>query len=89
MSQTVPEYYSLSLIRMMVSLQDMLFNFDDITLFKSESLWTVERGPTQILDFADSEVFLGVVEISLSQDLIHYERSVYTLLDLLSDIGGI
>ena len=39
---------------MMVSLQDMLFNFDDWTLFESSSLFTLERGPAQVLDFVAS-----------------------------------
>ena len=79
----------MSLTRMKVSLQDMILNLDDFTLFESDRLWTMERGPTQILDYTVQAGTLGTIGIELSQDLILYERTGYTLLDLLSDIGGI
>ena len=79
----------MSLVRMKVSLQDMILNLDDFTLFESDRLWTLERGPIQILDYTTRAGSLGTLGIELSQDLIHYERTGYTLLDLLSDIGGI
>ena len=74
---------------MKVSLQDMILNLDDFTIFESDRLWTMERGPIQILDYTTRAGSLGTLGIELSQDLIHYERTGYTLLDLLSDIGGI
>ena len=88
LSRSLPQFYPMELIRMMVSLQDLLLNLDSLTLFERSNLWTVRTDPAQSIDSLVTDGLLGLVEISLSQDLIHYERKGYTLLDLLSDIGG-
>ena len=60
---------------------------DDWTLGAYEDLFTLKKKDTMPYEKKDSTWIAITVEMDLS--LTAYERTLYTLFDLLSDIGGL
>ena len=60
---------------------------DDWTLGAYEDLFTLRKVETRPYEKSDTTWIAITVEMDLS--LTNYERTLYTLFDLLSDIGGL
>ena len=72
-----------------LELQDKIVDFDDLTFLKSHDLFKITESSTSVrTNLADENqvIELGFV---MNPDLHVIERSGYSLLDLLSDIGGV
>ena len=72
---------------MNIELQDYShINLGDLTLFKSQNLFTLERNMPISHEYRDS-VWVNVW-IEMDLNLLKYERRVTTFADLMSDVGG-
>ena len=70
-----------------LELQDYLsVNLDKYTKIEYDSLFKLSR--KDVMPYEKSDNTWVSVTIERDLDLWHYERSVYTMLDLLSDVGG-
>ena len=68
-----------------MELQDLLVDFDSLTEFEDSTFLSLERQSTNIID----EDIVVEILVTLSANLNFVERYGYTILDYLSDIGGI
>ena len=67
--------------------QDLPVDMDEMTLYKDESIFTVERipqMPAEANDYIQMEV-----SFEMNLDLVTIKRTYYSLLDVLSDVGGL
>lgn len=71
-----------------LSLQDLVMDFDELTELKDSSVFQLKKSETIIYDKQAWDFEKGV-EIQMDFDLNMIERSSYTALDVLSDVGGI
>ena len=70
-----------------MNLQDFAFNFDDLTNQSDSSPFKLVRGPTRPFEFFEQDVMALGIDMDLTRTVI--ERSNYTILDVLSDVGGL
>lgn len=75
------------IVREEVLLQDEIVEFDDLTQLENSNLFKFERMPARPFEFFEEDV-MGV-GIELDLDLRRIERSNYSLLDVLADVGGL
>lgn len=68
-------------------LQDKIVALDEITELENSNLFRLERMPARPFEFFEEDV-MGV-GIELDLDLRRIERSNYTILDVLADVGGL
>ena len=67
-----------------------MVNFDSLTLYENDSLFTFEVDRSYSIEQTGRPTDpLLSISVGVSPDMISIERTSYTLLDLLSDIGGI
>jgi len=71
----------------MVKLQDRPFNFDDITEHSDETAFKLVRGPSRPFEFYEEDVMAIGIDMDLARTVV--ERTNYTILDVLSDVGGL
>lgn len=73
--------------RTLLSLQDYAFNFDELTELADDSPFTLElRAPRPYELHKD---ILMAVTIEMNPDLLVLTRNNYTVLDVLSEVGGL
>ena len=72
--------------RQQFNLNDSFLTFGDLTL-KSQTGFINTQVPNRVLNFQNNILNAVTFELSLSLDV--YERQVFSLLDILSDIGGL
>ena len=60
---------------------------DEITELENSNLFKLERVPTRPFEFFEEDVMAVGFELDL--DLRKIERSSYTILDVLADVGGL
>ena len=72
--------------RQQFNLNDSILNLGELTL-KSQSGFINTQVPNRVLNFQNNMLNAVTFELSLSLDV--YERQVFSLLDILSDIGGL
>ena len=70
-----------------LSLQDLSIDMDELTELKDSSVFTVRQADLMPYGF-DDEVIQGI-QIMMDLDLLVIQRSGYTVLDILSDVGGL
>ena len=68
-------------------LQDRAFNFDDLTEQSDSSAFLLVRGPTRPFEFFEEDVMALGIDMDLTRTVIN--RTNYTILDVLSDVGGL
>ena len=68
-------------------LQDRAFNFDDLTEQSDSSAFLLVRGPTRPFEFFEEDVMALGIDLDLTRTVIN--RTNYTILDVLSDVGGL
>ena len=68
-------------------LQDKIVALDEITELENSNLFKLVRMPARPFEFFEEDV-MGV-GIELDLDLRRIERSNYTILDVLADVGGL
>ena len=68
-------------------LQDEIINLDDFTELEDPQLFTLEPLPSRSYEKDLDTWFDLTIEMNMNLELI--QRNGYTVLDLLSDIGGI
>ena len=73
--------------RSAVNLQDRAFNFDSLTEQKDSSAFTLVRGSTRPFEFFEEDVMALGIDMALTRTVIN--RTNYTILDVLSDVGGL
>lgn len=70
-----------------VSLQDMHFDLDSMTEISDNSIFYIEQMPKRSFE---KERYVQVdITIEMNLDHVIVERSHYTFLDVLSDVGGV
>ena len=72
--------------RQQFNLNDSILNLGELTL-KSQTGFINTQVPNRVLNFQNNMLNAVTFELSLSLDV--YERQVFSLLDILSDIGGL
>lgn len=70
-----------------LSLQDLAVNLDEITELQDSSVFTLERGSVRPY-YRDTDLVEGI-RIWMNLNLTAIDRSGYTVLDILSDVGGL
>ena len=70
-----------------MNLQDNAFNFDDLTKQSDSSAFLLVRGPTRPFEFFEEDVMALGIDMDLTRTVIN--RTNYTILDVLSDVGGL
>lgn len=70
-----------------LELQDLLLDLDQLTAMKDKTVFELEAMPSRPWGF-DQNVIQNI-SIEMNLDLKYLGRTGYTILDLLSDIGGI
>ena len=68
-------------------MQDHPFDFDSLTVLEDESLFNIEEMSNKPWEVDEFTAMTLSFEVNMDQIVI--TRSNYTVLDLLSDIGGI
>ena len=68
-------------------MQDLAFNFDDITLLRNEELFRIEKGISRPFEYDEKSVMAFSYEHYYDRQVIR--RSNYTFLGVLSDVGGL
>ena len=68
-------------------LQDLVVNMDAITALRDSGLFMLEV--KKLVPVKEEAAFIQGIAISLNLDLTVVKRRCYTLLDILSDVGGI
>lgn len=63
-------------------------NFDTLTEIHNADLFRLVEQNHE-LSVHEHDLLIQGIEIKMSLDLVSIERNVYTVLDLLSDIGGL
>ena len=71
-----------------MDLQDHLVDFDSLTQYKNRGLFTLEEHGVYPEEL-DGENLIFKVRIEMDQSLRVLERSYYSVLDLLADLGGL
>ena len=71
-------------------MQDLFLDLDQLTAFEDEDFFTFEEGPVLYRGLIDDEQRTATRLIyQMNRNKKVLERTIYTSLDLLSDIGGI
>ena len=71
----------------MLELQDSdMAMLDEVTRIDIDSLFRLKRQDLLPYEREDNTWFSVTIERNL--DIMHFERSVYTMLELISDVGG-
>ena len=70
-----------------LELQDLIINANDVTLLNDSSVFNLEKKPT--IPYLEESTLLQGIQIDMDPDLTIIERNGYTVLDILSDVGGI
>ena len=70
-----------------LNLQDLLISLDSVTLLIDSQAFTLENGGEELIDM-DEDVITALA-VRGHNELIVIERSNYSVLDLLGDIGGL
>ena len=71
-----------------IFLQDQAIDLDDLTLIEDDSIFKVEKLANQPYEAGDLSVVMDItIEMNLNQGVL--ARTGYTILDVLSDVGGI
>ena len=83
---SVTQYQEFKVKQTDIFLQDLALNLDSLTLFDDQTPFLLTRQPASLIDSYYTVCRLG---LTLSMDLKVVERAGYTILDLLSDVGGI
>jgi hypothetical protein len=68
-------------------LQDLWVNFDKITEYEDESLFQLKPKAIMPYEFDDNVQLDITIEMDFAQILL--TRNFYTVLDFMSDIGGV
>ena len=68
-------------------MQDEFLDLDEITLYEDASVFELE--PKQISPYTFDDDVMANISIEMNLDLKFVSREGYTILDLISDIGGI
>lgn len=75
------------LARTKLELQDLPVNLDEITQLSDPGLFKLESSSVSFKPH-EPDLIQGI-EVSMSRDLVVIQRTGYTVLDLLSDVGGL
>ena len=70
-----------------LALQDLALNLDELTELQDSSVFRLQEGSTQPIHDHRKILFGILIQMNMDQTLI--ERNGYTILDLLSDVGGL
>ena len=70
-----------------LNLQDLAINLDEVTLLQNSQVFTLKNVGTD--PFEADESLVAMISIHGYDNLQVIERSNYTVLDLLGDIGGL
>lgn len=68
-------------------MQDLVFNFEDITLLEDDRLFRIEKGKSRPIETEERTVMKMTFEQNFDRNVV--ERDNYTFLDVLSDVGGL
>jgi hypothetical protein len=68
-------------------LQDGAVDFDEMTVYNDTSVFKLQRTMNRPFEFFDQDVMAIGIDCNLDRTVI--ERSNYTILDVLSDVGGL
>ena len=68
-------------------MQDLVFNFEDITLLNDDRLFRIEKGNSRPIETEERTVMKMTFEHNFDRNVV--ERDNYTFLDVLSDAGGL
>ena len=63
-----------------------MINLDEVTELNDSSIFRLDKGAT-LLSYSEKELLLGF-SIQMNLDQILIGRTGYTILDVLSDVGG-
>ena len=67
-------------------LQDLIINLDDFTMLENETIFSLEQLP--LISFEKNSWTQVDITIEMNMDEMVIARDGYTILDYLSDIGG-
>lgn len=70
-----------------LELQDLYIDLDEVTVLTSEQPFKLELKPS--LTYEKDDVVQMEITVEMNRDLHFIERKSYTLIDLLSDVGGV
>ena len=70
-----------------LALQDLAFNLDEVTELQDSSVFRLKQG--SFVPFSNAEDLVFGAWIQMNFDLTIIERDGYTILDVLSDVGGL
>ena len=70
-----------------LSLQDLSIDLDELTELSDSSLFTVR--PARLMPYGFDDQVIQGIQIMMDLDLRVIQRSGYTVLDIMSDVGGL
>ena len=70
-----------------LDLQDLHIDLDDLTELTSEYPFKLEQMPT--VTYEKDDIVQMEFTVEINSDLLSIERHGYTMIDLLSDVGGV
>ena len=72
-----------------VELQDLYIDLDDATVFGADSLFELKMQSSRIREEIWREGIMHEIDFEMGKEKKVLERNIYTVLDFISDIGGV
>ena len=80
---------SFRVVKTEVELQDLHVDLDDVTVFGADSLFELKMQPSRVVGEASRAGKVHDVHFEMGKEKKVLQRHIYTVLDLLSDVGGV
>ena len=85
-TQTQQEF-PFQVARTLLNLQDKFINLDEITELEDSGMFNLKQAPSKPFEF--NEIDMQAVSFQINLDMTIIDREIISVLDVLSDIGGL
>ena len=72
-----------------VELQDLHVDLDDVTVYDADSLFELKMQPSRVAGEVSRAGKIHDIHFEMGKEKKVLQRHIYTVLDLLSDVGGV